>query len=92
LIIQAPRGGAVHRQLTEHPPAAAASGEVAIEGGEPDAEGNLEAPAAGEVVLSVPSPESLSREADEVHRVIAQAGVGEDPAGRGDRGSRGAAG
>jgi hypothetical protein len=31
------------------------------------------------VVLSVPSPESLAREADEVRRVIARAGTGVEP-------------
>jgi hypothetical protein len=30
-------------------------------------------------VLSVPSPESLAREADEVRRVIARAGTGVEP-------------
>ncbi|MBV9005377.1 MAG: hypothetical protein JO181_12020, partial [Solirubrobacterales bacterium] len=34
---------------------------------------------AGEVVLSVPSPETLSREADEVRRVITRAGAGIEP-------------
>ena len=41
-----------------------------IDPGPTDARGYLEAPAAGEVVLSVPSPEALAREADEVRRVI----------------------
>ena len=36
----------------------------------PDAEGNLVPPDVGEVVLSVPSPEALRREEDEVRRVI----------------------
>jgi hypothetical protein len=31
------------------------------------------------VVLSVPSPETLAREAGEVHRVIADAGTGVEP-------------
>jgi hypothetical protein len=69
----------VHRQLLEDPPDRLAGDEVAIEVGEVDAEGNLEASAAGEVVLSVPAPESLSREADEVRRVIAESGTGEAP-------------
>ncbi len=74
-----PRGSAVHRQLHEEPPSSVAGGEVVVEAGPTDAEGNLEAEAAGEVVLSLPSPEGLSREADEVRRVIAQAGTGVDP-------------
>lgn len=41
----------------------------------PDPQGALDPPDVGEVVLSVPSPEALPREADEVRRVIARAGV-----------------
>jgi hypothetical protein len=47
--------------------------------GPTDSAGNLEALAAGEIVLSVPSPEALAREADEVRRVIAHAGTGDEP-------------
>jgi hypothetical protein len=50
-----------------------------VEVGPTDAEGVLEAPAAGQVVLSVPSPEALEREAGEVRRVIGQAGTGVEP-------------
>ena len=79
LIIQLPRGSAVERQfnLTQLP--AIASGEVVVIAGATDAHGNLEAPAAGEVVLSVLSPETLAREADEVRRVIGRAGAGAEP-------------
>ena len=79
MIIQVPRGGAVHRQLLEDPPDRLTGDDVSIEVGEVDAEGNLEASSAGEVVLSVPAPESLSREADEVRRVIADAGTSAAP-------------
>jgi hypothetical protein len=79
LIIQVPRGSAVERQLSAQPPPAVASGELVIEVGLTDAEGSLEPAGGGEVVLSVPSPESLAREAVEVHRVIAQAGPGVAP-------------
>ncbi len=79
LIIQVPRGSAVQRQFDERPPASVAAGEIVVEGGATDAAGNLEAISAGEVVLSVPSPEALAREADEVRRVIAQAGTGVEP-------------
>ena len=79
LIIQLPRGGAVDRQLRSQPPERVASGEVVVEVGPTDAAGHLEPPAAGQVVLSVPSPEALQREADEVRRVIAQAGTGVEP-------------
>jgi hypothetical protein len=50
-----------------------------VEAGPTDAEGNLEAPAAGQVVLSLLSPEALELEASEIRRVIGQAGTGVEP-------------
>ena len=41
----------------------------------PGPQGALDPPDVGEVVLSVPSPEALTREADEVRRVISRAGT-----------------
>jgi hypothetical protein len=79
LVIELPRGGAVDRQLSAQPLQSVASGEVVVETGPTDSEGVLEASSAGEVVLSVPSPESLRREAAEVRRVIAHAGTGVEP-------------
>jgi hypothetical protein len=79
LIIQLPRGSAVERQLSAQEPQSVASGDVVVEAGPTDAEGHLEAPAAGQVVLSLPSPEALEREAGEVRRVIGRAGTGVEP-------------
>ena len=79
LIIQLARGGAVDRQLGELAPESVASGEVVLDHSPIDAHGYLEPPAAGKVVLSVPSPEGLAREAGEVRRVIAHAGTGVEP-------------
>jgi hypothetical protein len=79
LIIQVPRDGPVDRQLSDRPPPSLAGEAVVVEPVAPDAYGNLDPPAAGEVVLSVPSPESLSREAEEVRRVLAHAGEGTEP-------------
>ena len=79
LIIELPSGGAVDRQLRAQALASLASGEVVVEDGPTDADGALEASTAGQVVLSVPSPESLRREAAEVRRVIAHAGTGVEP-------------
>src|SRR5258708_40374259 len=79
LVIQVPRGSAVDRQLSAQGLASIADGEVLVEGLPADAEGVLEPPAAGQVVLSVPSPEALAREADEGRRVIGQAGTGVEP-------------
>ena len=79
LILQLPRGGAVDRQLSAQMPASVRGGEVVVEHGPTDARGHLEPPAAGQVVLSLPSPEALKREAAEVRRVIRQAGTGVEP-------------
>ena len=79
LIIQLPRGGAVDRQLRTQAPQSVATGEVVVEVGPTDAEGRLEPPAAGQVVLSLPSPEALEREAGEIRRVIGHAGTGIEP-------------
>jgi hypothetical protein len=65
LIVQVARGGAVDRQLAASPP-----GEGVVVS---------QLATGGEVVLSVPSPETLERERDEVRRVIAGAGSGTDP-------------
>jgi hypothetical protein len=77
--VEVPSGGTVERQLRDDPPPSVADGEVVVEGGPTDVEGNLEAAAAGEVVLSVPSPESFRREPEEVRRVLAHAGSGIEP-------------
>ena len=79
LIVQVPRGSAVERQLTTSPPESLARGEIVVETGYTTADGHLEPPEAGTVVLSVPSPEALAREADEVRQVLAHAGPGVEP-------------
>jgi hypothetical protein len=56
-----------------------ASEEVVVEAGPADEAGALVPPDHGEVVLSLPSPEGLARERDEVDRVIRQAGQGVEP-------------
>jgi hypothetical protein len=79
LIVQLPRDGAVERQLRARPLPSVAGGEVVVESGPTDGEGALEAAAAGQVLLSVPSPEALERDAAEVRRVIGGAGTGPEP-------------
>jgi hypothetical protein len=79
LIVQVARGSAVDRQFSERPPEAVLSGDVVAEAEPPDPAGNLDPPDVGEVVLSVPSPETLAREHEEVHRVIAEAGSSVEP-------------
>jgi hypothetical protein len=79
LIIQLPRGSAIARQLSAEPPRGVASGEVVVQLGPTDEQGYLEAPSAGQVVLSVPSPEALEREPGDVRRAIGQSGTGVEP-------------
>jgi hypothetical protein len=79
LIVQVARAGAVERQLAPLVPWDVSGGAVVLNVLPADAQGHLEPPAAGQVVLSVPSPEALSRESAEVHRVIARAGTGVEP-------------
>jgi hypothetical protein len=79
LIVQVPRGGAVQRQLEAAPPPSVAGGDVVVEAGPTDPQGRLEAAAAGQTVLSLPSPAALTRDPDTVRRVIGQAGAGTEP-------------
>jgi hypothetical protein len=78
LIIQVPRGSAVERRLREEPPGVLSGHDVLIQAGPTDDQGVLEA-LAGEAVLSVPSSEALARQADDVRRVLSQAGTGTAP-------------
>jgi hypothetical protein len=79
LIIQVPRDGSVERQLRRERPEAIASGEAVVEAGPTDEQGNLEALQDGQLVYSVPSPESLAHEADEIADVLRRAGTGTQP-------------
>ena len=72
-------GGALDQQLRAQPPASVSNGAAIVERVQPDEQGNLEPPPAGEIVLSVASPEALSRDPDEVRRVIDRAGTGTEP-------------
>jgi hypothetical protein len=75
LIVELPLDGAVHVQFQDEPPPA----EVAVRPLPADDAGRIEAPDAGQVVMSVLSPEGLVRESDEVRRVIDEAGTGDEP-------------
>jgi hypothetical protein len=78
LIIQLPAGSAVDRQLEEDPPPSVASSRVVIERVTADVDGTIQPPEAGQVVLSVLSPESLRREPEQVRRQI-RPGDGKEP-------------
>ena len=79
LIVEIPNGGEVARRLAVDPPLAVRTGEVVVVTGPTDAEGRLEVAAAGQVLLSVPSPETLAQDPDAVRRVIGKAGTGTEP-------------
>jgi len=78
LIIQVPHGSSIDLYLKADPPAAIADVRVIVEhlaGGD---DGRLLPPEAGEVVLTVPSPEALRREPGQVADAISAA-AGDGP-------------
>lgn len=79
LIVQLPRGGELERELRADPLPSLTSGAALLEAMDADEDGAIEAPDTGQVVLSLPSPESLQREADTVRRVVEDAGTGSEP-------------
>jgi hypothetical protein len=79
LIVQVPDRSSVQRQLDERPPESLARGAAVIDVGPADEQGVLEPAAGGQIVLSVPSPESLAREAPAIRHVIDDAGIGSEP-------------
>jgi len=79
LIIQLPRGSSIDDNLRKEPPAGLADRRVLIEHLPVGEDGRLLPPAAGEIVLTVASPEALRREPDEVERVILAAADGGAP-------------
>jgi hypothetical protein len=79
LIVQLPRDGAVDRNLRADPPPSVASGLVVLDHVTLEADGRLEPPEAGEIVMSVLSPEALRREPDEVRDAIQRAPAGHEP-------------
>src|SRR5262249_6932202 len=76
LIIQLARGGEVDENFARERPQSIEQGDIVLDRREPDENGRLAPPDAGEVVLSVPSPETFTREPDEVRRVIDRAAGG----------------
>jgi hypothetical protein len=78
VIVQLARDGAVDRYLRAEPPPSLASDEVVLDHIEVDPPGDIGPPEAGEVVMSVLSPEGL-RNAQEVQDVVGQADAGEEP-------------
>ena len=79
VIVQLPRGSAVAGYLSTGPPPSVAAGRVVLEHVAPGADGRLGPLEAGEVVLSVLSPEGLTRDQRQVRDVIRRAATGAEP-------------
>jgi hypothetical protein len=78
VIVELARDGEVDRNLRADPPPSVVGGRVILDHFATDADGRLEAPEGGEVVLSVLSPESL-RDAERVENTILEADTGDEP-------------
>jgi hypothetical protein len=79
LILQLARDSSLDRALRADPPRSVTSGRVLLEHVPRDADGRLGPPAAGEIVMSVLSPEDLSQRQAEVHDVITSAPDAHEP-------------
>ena len=79
VIVQVPRGGAVDRYLRTYPPPSVASGRAVVDRVAAEPDGRLGPPEAGEVVMSVLSPEALRSDQQEVRDVVLQAAPGSGP-------------
>jgi hypothetical protein len=73
LIVQLPRGGTTDQNLHAEPPPSVRSGRVAVDQMPPGPDGRLAPSETGEVILSVLSPEALTREPQQVRNVIQEA-------------------
>ncbi len=79
LIVQVPRGGAVDRNWAADLPPSIASGQVVVDHLAGDAAGGIGLPEAGEVVMSVLSPEALARDRQQVRDVIRRTAASDEP-------------
>jgi hypothetical protein len=82
VIVQLPHGSSVDTHLREETPAAVIDGRVVLEHLPAGEDGMLLPPEAGEIVLTVPSPEALRREPAEVERAIRAAAADGGPLDR----------
>jgi hypothetical protein len=78
VIVELARGGAVDRNLRADVPPSITSGRIVLDHIQGDQDGNLGPPRAGQVVMSVPSPEAL-RDQEEVRRSVAETDTGDEP-------------
>jgi hypothetical protein len=79
LIVQLARDGSVDRRLREEPPPSVVSGRVILDHILAGPGGRLGPPEAGEVVLSVLSPEAFARDPQEVKDAVDGAEESDEP-------------
>jgi hypothetical protein len=79
VIVELARDGAVDRYLRADPPPSLTSDQVVLDHIEADPPGGIGPPEAGEVVMSVLSPEALTRDAQELRDAVAGAEVSDEP-------------
>jgi hypothetical protein len=79
VIVELARDGAVDHYLRADPPPSLASDQVVLDHIEADPPGGIGPPEAGEVVMSVLSPEALTRDAQELRDAVAGAEVSDEP-------------
>src|SRR3954447_7920162 len=77
VIVRLPRGGSVEHRLRATAPVAA--GDIALDPLDADADGRIAPPDVGQIVLSVPPPETFVPEPEGVRRVSRGAGDGDAP-------------
>jgi hypothetical protein len=78
VIVELARDGAVDRNLRADPPSSVSSGRVVLDHFGSGADGHLEPPGGGEVVLSVLSPEAL-RDRQQVQDVLLRTDTSDEP-------------
>ena len=79
LIVELTRGSAVDRNVRRDLPSSIKRGRVVLDHIEADDLGRLNSPPAGEVVLTVLSPEALRRDPQVVRDAVAQAAGSDQP-------------
>ena len=79
LVVELTRGSAVDRNVRADVPPSIKSGRVVLDHIEADDLGRLNSPPAGEVVLTVLSPEALRRDPQVVRDAVAQAAGSDQP-------------
>jgi hypothetical protein len=79
VIVQLPRGSTVDSYLRTYPPPSVAAGRVVLDRVAAEPDGRLGPPESGEVVMSVLSPEALTRDSRQVRDVVRRAAPGAGP-------------